>query len=215
MSKTRNTFAAIFAAFAALMLCAAIATAATIDDDDVGHFLKGTNSADTINANGGNDSVLAKRGADQVDGGAGDDTIKANRGNDVIFGGEGNDTLHGGLGNDQQHGGAGDDLIFAGAGRDETFGDDGNDTLWAMARVDRRGRHDFRGDTLHGGNGNDTFRTRDGEGDVIDCGEGDDVAILDWKDKIDDATSENKNGSCEHVFRKKRAMSDTQEVANP
>jgi Ca2+-binding RTX toxin-like protein len=198
-----------------MLTFAAIASAATIDDDDVGHFLKGTNSADTINANGGDDRILAKRGNDTLDGGAGNDNIRANRGADLVYGGEGNDVLYGGWGNDLQHGGPGNDIIFAGRGRDESWGDEGDDVLWAMARGDRHGRHDFRGDTLHGGDGNDLFRARDGEGDVIDCGPGDDVAILDWKDKIDDATSENKNGSCEHVYRKARAANDSQEVANP
>jgi hypothetical protein len=50
---------------------------------------------------------------------------------------------------------------------------------------------------------------------VVDCGEGDDVAILDWKDKVLDATDADPNGSCEHIFRKKRAASDNSEVVNP
>ena len=97
-------------------------------------------------------------------------------------------------------------MIFAGAGVDESFGDEGNDRLWALARVDRKGSHDTTGDTLHGGAGDDVFRTRDGEADTVDCGEGDDRAFLDKKDVISDATAENPNGSCEHVQRK-RAVS--------
>ena len=42
-------------------------------------------------------------------------------------------------------------------------------------------RNDTLGDTLHGGEGNDTFRTRDGEQDNIDCGPGTDTAILDFR----------------------------------
>jgi Ca2+-binding RTX toxin-like protein len=213
--NSNKTLKALFTAFAALLVFASVATAAAINDDDIGHFLKGTNSADTINGNGGNDTINAKKGADTIDGGLGDDRILASKGNDTVNGGDGNDTLHGGWGNDVQHGGAGDDIIFANRGRDTSYGDDGNDQLWALARGDVHSRHDYRGDTLIGGNGNDTFRTRDGEGDRIDCGDGDDVAVLDWKDKIVDATSGNPNGSCEHVFRKKRAASDKQENANP
>jgi hypothetical protein len=56
-------------------------------------------------------------------------------------------------------------------------------------------------DTLHGENGNDRFRTRDGEPDVIDCGAGHDVARLDAVDVIFDATAANPNGSCEVVKR--------------
>ena len=49
--------------------------------------------------------------------------------------------------------------------------------------------------------GNDTFKTRDGEADVIDCGPGVDTALLDFKDVIADATAQNPNGSCEVVNR--------------
>ena len=56
------------------------------------------------------------------------------------------------------------------------------------------GRNDIQGDVLHGGEGNDTFKTRDGEADVIDCGPGVDTALLDFKDVIADATAQNPNG---------------------
>jgi hypothetical protein len=57
-------------------------------------------------------------------------------------------------------------------------------------------------DTLHGGPGNDTLHLRDGEADRADCGDGNDVALLDTKDVIVDATPENPNGSCETVIRR-------------
>jgi Ca2+-binding RTX toxin-like protein len=191
--NSNKTLSSIFAAFAALMIFAAVATAATIDDDDVGHNLRGTNSVDTINGNGGNDHINAKRGAD---------TINAGLGDDVVLAGDGADTVDG-------------DIIFANRGRDESWGDDGNDTLWALARGDVHSRHDTNGDSLHGGAGDDTFRTRDGEQDLIDCGDGNDTAILDHKDKIVDATDANPNGSCETVTRKSRAAAEDQEVVNP
>jgi Ca2+-binding RTX toxin-like protein len=193
----RKQLSIVLAVCATFLLFAAVAAAATIDDDETGHFLRGTNSPDTINANGGDDTVRARKGAD------------------VVNGGDGNDRLSGGWGADQQHGGAGDDTIFANRGRDESWGDDGNDTLWALARGDVHSRYDVNGDTLHGGTGDDTFRTRDGEVDLIDCGEGNDTAILDRKDKILDATQANPNGSCETVHRKKRALDDHAEVVNP
>ena len=57
-------------------------------------------------------------------------------------------------------------------------------------------------DTLHGEGGNDTFRTRDGEPDLIDCGTGPkDKALLDLVDVIVDATAANPKGSCETVTR--------------
>ena len=61
------------------------------------------------------------------------------------------------------------------------------------------------GDTLDGGNGDDVFRTRDGEVDRITCGPGNDRALLDNVDVITDATAESPNGSCETVQRKARA----------
>jgi Ca2+-binding RTX toxin-like protein len=213
--RSKNIFSLLTGALAVLMTFAAVATAATINDDDVGHFLRGTNSADTINGNGGNDKINSRRGPDTVNGGLGDDTVYAGDGKDVVDGGDGNDVLRGGWGADQQHGGAGDDTIFANRGRDESWGGPGNDTLWALARGDRHGRHDFKGDTLHGEDGDDTFRTRDGEGDVIDCGAGNDTAILDYKDRIVDATSTNPNGSCENVTRRARNDSDSKEIVNP
>jgi Ca2+-binding RTX toxin-like protein len=94
--------------------------------------------------------------------------------------------------------------MFANQGVDELFGDGGNDDLWALARVDvdTTNGPDTTGDTLHGGDGNDTFHTRDGEADNIDCGPGDhDRALLDQQDVIVDATTDNPNGSCEVVVR--------------
>jgi len=70
---------------------------------------------------------------------------------------------------------------------------------------------------LHGGEGNDTFRTRDGEQDNIDCGPGIDSAYLDFKDHIIDATAQNPNGSCEVVNRDRRVKkgADAPEEAEP
>jgi hypothetical protein len=57
-------------------------------------------------------------------------------------------------------------------------------------------------DTLRGEGGSDTFRTRDGEPDVIDCGTGTkDKALIDLVDVIVDATAANPKGSCETVTR--------------
>jgi len=127
-------------------------------------------------------------------------------GNDASYGENGNDRMAGGTGNDLQIGGAGDDTIFANLGQDVTQGGDGNDDLWALARGDvtpgAGGAVDQVGDTLDGGNGNDTFHTRDGEVDRITCGPGVDTALLDQIDVITDATAANPNGSCERVVRK-------------
>jgi hypothetical protein len=57
-------------------------------------------------------------------------------------------------------------------------------------------------DTLDGGNGDDRFRTRDGEADKVTCGAGVDRALLDNVDVVADATPQNPKGSCEIVQRK-------------
>ena len=201
----------------------ATAQAKVIDGTSGNDRIRGSRQADVINAKAGDDNVGAGRGADVVHGNEGNDRIWGGRGADEIhgdvgddrtwgadgadrsWGDEGNDLMGGGFGNDQQYGGAGNDTIYAGRGRDETWGEAGDDTLWALARRDVHGRHDTRGDVLHGGEGNDTFKTRDGEADVVDCGPGVDTALLDHKDVIADATAQNPNGSCEVVNRQPRA----------
>jgi hypothetical protein len=76
---------------------------------------------------------------------------------DVILGGFGNDTLVGGAGNDRIEGGAGNDVLVGGAG------------------VDR----------LLGGTGSDTIIAADGNRDAIDCGIGNDRAVVDEFDVVD------------------------------
>ena len=116
--------------------------------------------------------------------------------------------MAGGTGDDGQDGGPGNDTIFANRGNDVSVGGDGNDVLWALARADVSGPGDVAGDTLDGGNGDDVFRTRDGEADRVTCGPGNDRALLDNVDVITDATPENLNGSCEFVQRKAPKASD-------
>jgi Ca2+-binding RTX toxin-like protein len=75
---------------------------------------------------------------------------------DVIEGLGGNDTLVGGAGSDRLDGGAGNDVLTGGPGRD----------------------------TLLGGKGSDTIYAADGERDVIDCGPGNDRAVVDAFDQV-------------------------------
>jgi Ca2+-binding RTX toxin-like protein len=182
-------------------------------DDQIG----AGRGADIVNGNEGNDRIWGGRGPDQLHGGIGDDRIWGHEGNDTDFGEDGNDLMGGGPGDDKQYGGPGNDTIYAGRGRDESWGEAGDDTLWALARKDVHGRDDTLADVLHGGEGNDTFKTRDGEADVIDCGPGVDTALLDFKDVIADATAQNPNGSCEVVNRQPRAKrgEDQREDSTP
>jgi Ca2+-binding RTX toxin-like protein len=106
-------------------------------------------------------TILANRlfgtsGVDRISAGAGNDTVDGKAGNDTLFGELGNDRLLGGLGNDVLDGGAGTDTLTGGPGKD----------------------------TLRGGAGSDTINARDKlRFDVIDCGAGRDVAIVDRGEK--------------------------------
>ncbi len=71
--------------------------------------------------------------------------------------------------------------------------------LWALAKgdVSQPGV-----DALDGGNGNDRFRVRDGEPDLITCGAGFDRVSADQFDLITDLSVGDPTGSCEHVIRR-------------
>jgi Tol biopolymer transport system component len=73
---------------------------------------------------------------------------------DTILGKGGNDTLLGGAGSDMIEGGAGNDVVIGGSWADRLYGNDGSDTIFA----------------------------NDGERDVVDCGAGNDRAVVDAVD---------------------------------
>jgi Ca2+-binding RTX toxin-like protein len=102
--------------------------------------------------------------------------------------------MSGGRGEDTQSGGPGADKIFANRGRDHSDGGDGPDVLWALSRFDVTAIGDPDGDELTGGNGRDRFRVRDGEVDLVHCGEGRDHVMADQFDVVDN--------DCEHVVRR-------------
>jgi Ca2+-binding RTX toxin-like protein len=93
---------------------------------------------------------------------------------DMLVGSSRNDTLLGRSGNDRLFGGKGNDALQGGPGNDELVGGPGRDTLM-------------------GGPGNDRLFARDGERDIVDCGTGKDVAVVDKKDVV---------RHCETILRK-------------
>jgi len=195
--------ATTLAAVATSAAKASVALAATIDGGPRGERLRGTNGADRIAGHGGWDRIRALAGPDVLAGGSGRDFIHGGLGDDVSAGQAGRDLMAGGPGDDRQDGGPGDDRIFANRGVDESWGGPGDDVLWAMARKDVTpgpgAGVDTVADRLHGGPGDDRFRTRDGEADRVDCGDGDNVAVLDPADVIVDASATDANGTCEIV----------------
>jgi Ca2+-binding RTX toxin-like protein len=117
--------------------------------------INGNGGADTLAGNAGNDTIMAGSGNDLADGGSGDDSLNGQDGDDTLIGGEGDDTLMGAYGNDVLHGGPGDDYINGQVGLDTIYGGAGNDTL----------RGSYFEDTVFGEDGDD----------VIDGGSRDDV----------------------------------------
>ena len=72
----------------------------------------------TINALGGDDSIITKNGNDTIYAGSGNDSVDSGNGADIIFGESGNDNIYGGDGNDTLIGGSGDDFLQGGEGND-------------------------------------------------------------------------------------------------
>lgn len=101
--------------------------------------LSGSNKADsftdaagkdsTYSGGNGNDSLFGSDGADVLNGDNGDDLVDGGDGVDQLFGGNGNDTLAGGNGDDILIGDNGTDFLFGGAGHNVLTGGNGPDTF--------------------------------------------------------------------------------------
>src|SRR3954451_25388768 len=122
----------------------------------------GSPGADGVTGTARGDHMTLRAGDDRANGGAGDDAID---------GGRVNDNIRGGAGDDRLRGGAGDDVLTDDRGTDRLSGGAGDDRINAR---DRRGRG-----------------SRDRH-DVVDCGAGDDTALVDSDDVV---------RNCEHVQR--------------
>jgi hypothetical protein len=167
--------------------------------------LVGGTVEDRLFGQDGNDTLRAGTGGGVLDGGAGDDTFLNIVGAVNVSGGAGIDgvrfmgatsytiSLDGApndpagsnigtdvekvttdLGNDVITGSAGHNTIVAGLGNDQIDGRSGSDTIFAAG-------------------GNDIVEARDGWVDEVQCGDGTDVARVDFRDRV---------GDCETVVRK-------------
>lgn len=144
-------------------------------------------SAQQINAQGGNDTIILNGNTnDTVKGGSGDDTIDAGHGNDVIEGGSGRDNILGGAGADTIKGGSGADFLSGDNdavavtqhGADVISGGSGNDTIYGGGGAD----------VLTGGADADTFLYKIGFGSSNESRVGQADRIADFEvgvDKID------------------------------
>lgn len=112
------------------------------DGNDV---LKGVDfMGNTMNGNGGNDTITGSSSADTINGGSGDDIIDGANSHDVLIGGDGNDTLIDSLGSfdissNNYYGGHGNDSIADTIGNDEILYNkgDGHDILKMYAAKDK------------------------------------------------------------------------------
>ncbi|KOR30192.1 hypothetical protein TI03_00120 [Achromatium sp. WMS1] len=156
-------------------------------DNNVDYRFEGGAGNDTLNAAGGDDTLI---------GGAGNDTLNAAGGDDTLIGGAGNDIMLGGAGNDTLHFGTGDVLYANGAAR--SSGGSGYDTAvleegfvfnssnWSFYDIEAvvgnssdniinglDNNVDYR---FEGGAGNDTLNAAGGD-DTLIGGAGNDIML--------------------------------------
>jgi hypothetical protein len=178
--------------FLALLAVGCLAVPATAD------VLTGTPGADVIGGGGGDDTISGLEGNDRLRGGGGNDTLDGGPGSDDMSGGAGRDAVsYAGsssgvtvslddLANDGSPGeldNAQTDIedIFGGPVGDDLTGNAGANTLDGGAGDDRLTGGGGR-DALFGSDGSDRLDSRDGVADVVDCGPGEDIALIDSSD---------------------------------
>ena len=171
-------------------------------------LIEGGEDRDAVTGGDGNDEVFGDEeddccdgAADVVDGGAGNDNLFGQEGNDTLRGGDDNDALYGGVGSDDISGGGGSDFVdFTGSqarvnvslddvandgftGEGDNVRSDVEDVIGSEANDDITGS--TLPNTLSGGEGNDTIRSRDLVSDIVICGPGVDTALVDDLDIVD------------------------------
>jgi Ca2+-binding RTX toxin-like protein len=146
-----------------------------------GDFLIGEDNSDTYNGGNGSDLLgeEGNTGADVMNGGTDSDFIDAQVGADILRGQDGDECdgpfevlMFGGQGNDKLYGGEGEDCMAGEAGTDEHFGGADNDL------IDAADGDPETGEPL-------------GTHDLVDCGGGVDVAIVNSDEDIVRANCEN------------------------
>ena len=95
------------------------------------------------------------------------DPINGGPGDDLLIGGPDGDRLDGGPGNDVLSGGPDDDVLTGGDGDDTLEGGPGSDSYGMLGGVEVESP------------GNDVIQARDGSADEINCGDGEDTAVVD------------------------------------
>jgi Ca2+-binding RTX toxin-like protein len=190
------------------------------DDDDTMSGGAGNDNlaggAGNDSVRGADATGIGLDGGDGLDGGAGNDSLNGEGGDDTLVGGDGSDSMAGGPGvdrttyerirapvvvtlDDQADDGqlgegdnVGSDVEDVNGGDDENTltGSGAPNTLQAGTGEDYVDGASAT-DTLIGGASADTVRSRDGERDVVQCGDGPDFAIADPQDSV--------SGECERA----------------
>jgi Ca2+-binding RTX toxin-like protein len=97
----------------------------------------GTDVADIVNGNAGDDEIVGAGGNDMLRGGQGNDLIAAGEGDDLLVGNKGDDHLLGGAGNDVIRGGNGVDLLMGNEGNDILIGRNDGDSFMGSTGADQ------------------------------------------------------------------------------
>lgn len=120
-----------------------------------------------------NDALYGSNTANTLVSDAGDDTIYGGDGDDALFGGSGNDVMAGGIDDDVLQGDAGNDTLEGWFGSDALFGGAGNDLISGEENDDLIETGDGT-DSVFAGNGNDVVSYTGGGRDQLDGGDGTD-----------------------------------------
>ena len=108
--------------------------------------------------------------------------IEGRGGDDYLTGGSASHTIDGGAGDDRVEGGFGHDTLVGGPGSDQIFGDSTSGNCGGY------------GQSCTLPTGNDTIDARDGAADTIDCGPGQDKAVVDAADTVANCETVDKPG---------------------
>ena len=154
-----------------------------IDGEAGDDLILGGSAGDVLAGGADNDTILSGSGADSVDGGSGNDFIIGNSGQDTLLGNDGADTIFGGGGKDSIRGGDGADVIRGNRGPDSLFGEAGDDTIIGGAGKDSISGGDDA-DSLTGNSGSDGINAGSGADIVNGLGGADTILGLSGNDTL-------------------------------
>jgi Ca2+-binding RTX toxin-like protein len=175
--------------------------------------------ADNDILNGAETDLIGADGGDDLSGGSGMDLLLGDDGNDVMDGGPGPDTMNGGDGKDtvtyenrsspvsvtlddlpgdgeadeNDNVGSNVEVVLGGTVADSLFGDGDANTIQGGSGEDLLVGNAGT-DQLVGGNAPDLVEARDGNADVVTCGDDGDLAIVDRRDTVRDCETIDRGG---------------------